>query len=201
MSQVFVMDVDTQRDFMFPDGALYVKGAEKLIPRIRKVFDLAKRAAIPVLSSVDAHSADDPEFQQFPPHCIKGTSGQKKLEESRLPHALILENKPLDRNLVDLTRKHPQIIVEKQTFDAFGNPATSRLLRILPPRAMVLGVATEYCVKAAVMGLLERGVKTALLTDAVSPVNAAHGKEAIQQMRQAGVELLDTVMLLETLGG
>ena len=197
MNQVLFVDIDTQRDFMLPSGALYVPGAEKLVPKLRRLFEFARENGVFVLSSVDAHASDDPEFQQFPPHCVRGTEGQRKLAETLLPRPLILENKPMDRNLVDLVRKHSQIIIEKQKFDVFSNPVTAKLLRALPAHAIVFGVATDYCVRAAALGLRKLGIKTAVVSDAVRAVAADTERQAIEEMRQAGVEFSSVDQVLD----
>jgi nicotinamidase/pyrazinamidase len=197
MKNIFFLDVDTQRDFMLSAGALYVPGAERIIPKLRRLFDFARKNNISILSSVDAHVADDVEFNQFPPHCVQGTEGQRKIDETLLPRPIMLQNKPIDRNLLDLVRKHQQIIVEKQTLDLFNNPVSERLLRVLPPHAIVFGVTTEYCVKMACLGLRRIGVRTALISDAVRALAPKSEKEALEEMRRAGVELITLDTLLE----
>jgi len=197
MKNLFFLDVDTQRDFMLPTGALYVPGAERILPKLRRLFDFARKNEISILSSVDAHVADDPEFKQFPPHCVQGTEGQRKVDETLLPRPLIFQQQPVDRNLPEAVRKHQQIIVEKQSLDLFSNPIAERLTRVLPPRAIVFGVATEYCVKMACLGLRRLNVQTVLITDAVRALAPKTEKEAMEEMRRAGVEFI----LLEALLG
>jgi len=193
---LFFADIDTQRDFMLPEGALYVQGAEKIIPKLGRLFDFARTNEIHVLSTVDAHTVDDPEFEQFPPHCIQGTEGQKKLDETMMLHPLVLKNQVIDRSLGEDVRKHLQIIVEKQELDVFSNPVTQRLLRILPPRAVVFGVATEYCVYAACMGLRRNGVQTVMVTDAVKALSKQSEEEALSKLQQEGVEFTTLEALL-----
>jgi len=190
MKNIFFLDVDTQRDFMLPSGALYVPGAERIIPKLRRLFDFARKNEITILSSVDAHFEEDPEFQQFPPHCIQGTDGQRKIDDTALPRPLIFQNKAVDRNLLDAVRKHQQIIVEKQSLDLFSNPMAERLLRALPPRAIVFGVTTEHCVRLACLGLRRRKIQAALVTDAVRAIAPKSEKDALEEMRQAGVEFI-----------
>jgi nicotinamidase/pyrazinamidase len=197
MKQVFFVDVDTQHDFMFPSGALYVPGAERLIPKLRKLFDLARRHHIQIVSTADAHIPDDPEFRRFPPHCVKGSEGQKKLGETLLPRPLVLENRNRDMNLIDAVRKYQQIVVEKQSLDVFDNPMTAKLLKALPPRAIVFGVATDYCVKIAALGLCRAGVKTAVVTDAIAALTPESGARALEEMSKAGVEFTTTEALLD----
>src|SRR5512137_1459018 len=105
MKSLFFMDVDTQRDFMLPDGALYVPGAERIIPRLRRLFDFARKHGITIVSSADAHTPKDPEFEQFPPHCVQGTAGQRKIDETLLPRPVTIENRLADRNLLELFQK------------------------------------------------------------------------------------------------
>jgi len=196
MKNIFFLDVDTQRDFMLSTGALCVPGAERIIPKLRRLFDFARKNEVSILSSADAHVPNDQEFQQFPPHCVQGTEGQRKIDETLLHRPLILQNKPIDRNLLDAVRKHQQIIVEKQVLDLFSNPVAERLLRVLPPRAIVFGVATEYCVKMACLGLRRMGVQAALVTDAIRALSPKSEKEALDEMRRVGVEFITLETLL-----
>lgn len=197
MNQLFFLDVDTQRDFMRKDGALYVPGAERIIPKLRRLFDFARRSGISILSSVDAHAPDDPEFGTFPPHCVKGSEGQKKIDDTLIGRPLVLENRPVDRNLVEAVRRYGQIIVEKQTLDLFSNPVAERLLRALPARAVVFGVTTEHCVRAAALGLRSRGVSVVLVGDAVRALSPQGEREALSEMQAAGVETVTVETLLE----
>jgi nicotinamidase/pyrazinamidase len=199
MKNIFFFDVDTQRDFMLPGGALYVPGAERILPKLRRLFDLARKNDIFVLSSADYHAPDDPEFVQFPPHCVRGTDGQKKLDETLLTRPLTIETKPGDRNYIEAVRKYQQIILQKQALDVFTNPATERFLRALPPYAMVFGVTTEHCVRHAALGLRKLGVKTVVISDAVCALAAESGQKSMEEMRKAGVDFITTDTLLAVL--
>ena len=197
VKNLFFVDVDTQRDFMLSTGALSVPGAERMVPKLRRLFEFARRNEITILSTMDAHVPNDPEFKQFPAHCVQRTEGQRKLDDTLLPRPLILPNKPVDRNLMDAVKKHQQIIVEKQSLDPFDNPVLERLMRVLPPHAIVFGVATEYCVKLACLGIRRLGVPVAVVTDAIRALSPKTEKEALEEMRRAGVEFIT----METLMG
>jgi nicotinamidase/pyrazinamidase len=201
VQRIFFMDVDTQRDFIFPSGALYVPGAERLLPKLRRLFDCARRNGIFVLSTADAHGPGDPELADFPPHCMKGTPGQRKLDETLLPRPLVIENRPLDRNLLEAVRRHPQIVCEKQAIDPFSNPVLERLTRALPPHAFVFGVATDHCVRAAVLGLRRLGVKAALVTDASRGLTPESETRTLAEMRAAGADFTTTDDLLAAYAG
>jgi len=196
MKNIFFFDLDTQRDLMLADGKMYVPGAERLIGKLRRLFNFAKANAVTIISAADAHSPDDPVFLNFPPHCVRGTEGQRKLDDTLLLHPLVLENKPLDRSYHDMVRKHQQIIVEKQEHDVFSNAAVEKLLRVLPPHAILFGVPTEHSVKPAALGLRRLGFKTAVIQNATLPLEPREGPKAEAAMRSAGVEFITLEVLL-----
>ena len=189
MKALFV-DIDTQIDFILPDGKLYVKDAEKLIPNFKKLMEIAKANRITVLSSVDAHDDDDPEFAHFPPHCIKGRRGWEKISETLNPENTHVENRPIK---IDGASGAPQIVVEKTEFSMFANPNIEEILKkIAPGKAFVYGVATDYCVKAAAMGLVERGYETYVVEDAIAGVSKEASEKAMVEMKAAGVKFVKT---------
>ena len=72
-----------QADFMLPGGRLYVPGAEKLLPNIRRLTDAARAGKVLLVKSHgDFHPPNDPEFKIFPPHCVKGTPGAELVPEA-----------------------------------------------------------------------------------------------------------------------
>lgn len=195
-SKVIFWDVDTQVDFMLPGGKLYVLGAEKIIPSLRRLVDAAREGRVLLVSSADAHTPDDEEFQQWPPHCVVGTPGQKKIRETLTEKPRVIPNRPLGP-LPDLHR-HAQLILEKQKLDVFSNPNAAALVEQLAPREesaaefVVFGVVTEYCVRMAASGLLERGRRVAVVTDAIETLDPAAGRRTLEELTASGARLMTT---------
>jgi nicotinamidase/pyrazinamidase len=181
-------DVDTQLDFLYPAGALYVPGAESIVPQIAALNRYAAEHGIPVISTLDAHTENDPEFRHWPPHCVAGTAGQQK------PAATLLEPRMAIRstrqNLVDFDLKDArQILLEKQSVDCFTNANLPALLDQLDAKScMVYGVVTEICVRNAALGLLASGCKVTLVTDAVCSLDDAKRAQFLQEFGAAGGE-------------
>src|SRR5690349_8669293 len=123
-------DVDTQVDFMLPGGKLYVPGAEKLIPNLDKLTDQARKDRVFLVSDACIHAPHDPEFQRFPPHCVRGTSGAEMIPETVAERFLILPNRREAGVPRDLS-PYQQVILEKQTLDVFDNPLTEVVLERL----------------------------------------------------------------------
>ena len=88
---------------------------------------------------------------------------------------------------------HDQIIVESQTFDIFESINTDRIVNTLDARNyVVFGVATDYCVKAAVLGLLKRGYNVSLVTDATKAITKEGEEKSLSEMKGAGAVFTTT---------
>src|SRR5579872_6060978 len=107
-------EVDVQRDFMLPGGNLYVPGAEKLIPNIRRLTNAAKEDQVFLVSHGCFHIPNDQEFKIFPPHCVKGTPGSELLPEALADKVARIPNEASAKIPDDLA-KFQQILLEKQT--------------------------------------------------------------------------------------
>jgi len=191
---VAFIDVDTQVDFMYAHGRLYVPGSERLVDNLRALTELSQRRGIPLVSSVDTHVLNDPEFTVYPPHCIRGTSGHRKVPETTVPNSRWVGMD--DRGVA--WRPGETLLVEKHVYSLFDNPNTPAILdQIGADEYVVYGVALDVCVRAAVLGLRKRGLKTTLVTDATRPVTEAGGAKALEEARAAGATFARTQEILE----
>ncbi len=192
-------DVDTQYDFMDPEGRLPVPDARSIVPNLERFTRFAEAHSIPIISSADAHPPDDPEFEEFGAHCVIGTRGQKKIDAALVRGAEVVVPEYLDAQISRLSvGRTPQLIIEKQELDVFSVPAAGHILsRREPHRVFVYGVTTEYCVLRTVMGLLNRGIAVTVCTDAVRAIDQTKGERALAGMREAGADLAETEAVLE----
>lgn len=186
-------EVDTQADFMLPGGKLYVPGAEKIIPNVRRLVDAARQGLVLLVSDACFHTPEDEEFREWPPHCLRGTPGAEIIPEGRADRVHFVPNRAGARLPAKL-EDFQQVVLEKQTLDVFDNPNTEVLLERLDRDAefVVFGVVTEYCVRCAAKGLLERGRRVTLVTDAIETLNATDGQRTLQDLMAKGARLLRT---------
>jgi nicotinamidase/pyrazinamidase len=193
-------EVDVQADFMLPGGKLYVPGAEKLLPNIRKLTDAARRGEVFLVSHGCFHTANDPEFKQFPPHCLKGTAGAEFVPEALADNLVRVEN-DVTAKLPNNLFKYQQIILEKQTLDVFGSRHADKLVERLGNAAefVVFGVVTEYCVNLAVKGLLKRKRRVAVVRDAIETLAPDVGNKTLAELQSLGAKLVTTDEILATL--
>jgi nicotinamidase/pyrazinamidase len=183
MKTVF-FDIDTQIDFVYPAGALYVPGAECVVPVIS---ELNRRASL-VISTMDAHSEDDPEFRIYPHHCVAGTTGQQKPSITFRERRAVIPGRPDGLQ---------QLILEKQQLDCFTNPNLIPLLDDLNvDRYVVYGVVTEICVRFAAFGLLKTGKRVELVTDAVKALDESAARKMFGEFTVAGGHLTTSQAIL-----
>jgi len=173
MKKNILLVVDTQYDFMVSDGALYVPGAEDIIvPLIKYVNNISTDDFHLVYSTMDSHTeaaySVSEEAKQFPIHCVVGTLGIENII-----------------NLEGIMGILPVFIQCKSVFDMWAPPTNGgkswvyeaycsddepapledfwKDAKKITNEVYVVGVATDVCVKYAVVGLLERGFKVAVV--------------------------------------
>jgi nicotinamidase/pyrazinamidase len=192
MKTVF-FDIDTQLDFVYPAGSLYVPGAERIIPAVARLNRHAAQRGIQLVSTADAHLEDDVEFQVWPHHCVAGTMGQRKPESTLLEKRVTIPN-----HACVLEIEHAQqIILEKRTVDAFAALNLPRILDLLQAdRYVVYGVVTEICVLHAARGLLKTGRPVTIVTDAIETLKSSDSAKALAEIQSLGGDLATTSQIL-----
>jgi len=194
-------EVDVQRDFMLPGGNLYVPGAEKLLPNIRRLTDPARQGKVFLVSHGCFHTPNDPEFKMFPPHCVKGTPGAELVPEALTGKVARVPNDASATLPEDLSQ-YQQILLEKQTLNIFESRHADELVQRLGTHAefVVFGVVTEYCVSFAAKGLLERGRRVAVVRDAIETLKQDNGESTMAELKRLGARLTTTDEALAGLG-
>ena len=208
-TRILFWDVDTQVDFMHPEGKLYVPGAEKLVFNLDRLSRAAELFGIPVVASADNHTSNDveisdhPDFRDtFPPHCMSGTPGAERIDETRQDWTLVVGPLSLERSDIEsrLAESRPRVLIQKKELDVFTNPNTETVLDLLAPERVVLyGVSTDFCNRYAVEGLLERGVALTVVTDAIEAIDPGQAKTLIADWQNRGVTLRTTAEVLAEL--
>lgn len=183
---IFV-DIDTQHDFLDPAGALYVPGSVDILPNLRRLTDFAVDHKIPILATACSHHPDDPELAIFPPHCIAGTPGQARVAATARPSSVVLDVE--ERLNGDLP---PHLTLLKRELNVFSRSDTEELVvrynRDLPTW-VVYGVTTDYCVRAAVDGLMQMHCKVAIVVDAVRAIDASAEASLLSGFARGGALL------------
>ena len=197
---ILFWNVDTQIDFMEPTGKLYVKGAEKLKPILKKITTFAADNHIRVINTCDFHLINSNEFSAnpdfistFPLHCMAGTNGAEFIQETKpdLPAIIDWMTQLAILPYLANAKQFRNIVIRKDAFDVFeGNPYTTKVLNLLNPnKVFVYGVTTNVCVDKAVCGLVGHGYKVFVFEDAIQELPKI--PLPFKQWKELGVKMID----------
>ena len=213
MQRVFV-DVDTQHDFCRSDGALFVHGAPAALPACARLVARAVADGALLVGSVDSHAHDAWEFDgngrvgpagedpRFPAHCVKGTAGWLKVPETLPARFYFIPVVPDPEAASRVPPRTQAVYFEKEVYSLFANPNAAPVLDALCPAGplefVVFGVATDYCVRAAALGLKDwiaarpdrEGSRVVVASDAIAAVTEEGGRSALQELSAAGIALV-----------
>ena len=196
--QTIFYDINTQRDFILHDGKFHIEGAEQIVPVWKALSDLARDQGVQVVCSVDCHVPGDPVLKswggQYPDHCMAGTRGQEKIDETAPRNPMMLGNREYGTDEIHKILEHDgEIVFRRQQFEALaGNAHLSAILRLVlrPYKDIVMyGVYTESCVDREITSLIGLGPKLHLVRDAVAIIG---GESSVfhEKLQQEGVDLI-----------
>jgi len=183
--------VDVQNDFAEPDGSLSVPGAEATVAAVNREITAAVSAGATVVATQDWHPEHTPHFVTdggpWPVHCVGGTWGSELVATLELPidAARVRKGANGEDGYSGFSMRDP----------VTGETTSTELESLLRASGIetvaVVGLATDYCVKATALDAVRLGFETAVLTDSVASVNvqAGDGDRALDELRAAGVEL------------
>ncbi len=174
MSEALLV-IDVQNDFT-PGGALGVPGGDAVIPRINELIGSGRFAT--VLATRDWHPPDHGSFAPegpWPAHCVLGTRGAELHEDLRREGIDAVVDKGQDRTTEGYS-----------AFDATG--LEGRLREAGVDAVTVVGLATDYCVRASALDALREGFAVTVEAAATRPVDVTpgDGERALEVIRAAG---------------
>ncbi len=188
--------VDMQNDFADPAGSLRVAGGDAVIPTVNREIEMARDNGAIVVATQDWHPESTPHFARdggvWPVHCVAGTWGAELHPALALPDDAprIRKGANGEDGYSGFTMRDP---VTGETI-ATGLEALLRDAGV--ERVVVVGLATDYCVRATALDAVRLGFETHVLTDAIAAVNLADGdgERALEEMEAGGVGMWRTVM-------
>ncbi|MEO5797999.1 MAG: isochorismatase family protein, partial [Gemmatimonadales bacterium] len=158
-----------------------------------------------IVATADDHDIGHAEITEtpdwtttFPPHCMRGTPGQLKVGATALHNPLVIQPVPLNADAVAAAvRAHAgDILLNKPGTDVFRwNPNAATVLTTLAPsRVVVYGVATDFCVRAAVAGIAQHAPQAELVIvrDAVRAIRESTSAELFAAWAAAGHRIVSS---------
>lgn len=185
-----ILVVDEQNDFM-PGGTLPVRDGDQVVEVTNRVLQRGKELGLPRFLGRDWHPKLSKHFEEWPPHCIQETWGAQF-------------HKDLDLDVTELVSKgmdpeDPNSYSEFKGFVGLEGTLEDVLRHMGVRRLIVMGLATDYCVKETVLDALKLGFETYVLADAVRAVDLQPGDGylAIAQMVGTGAKVIKSDDFIE----
>lgn len=174
--------VDMQNDFVSPEGALYVNGSEKIIKPIHDLIESQKWEI--VIFTQDWHPLDHCSFSKFPAHCIQNTNGAELISQfkfNNINHTLFKKGFFKEIDCMSAFK------------DQYGRPTgLDQLLKSFDTKDLVVvGVATEYCVRDTVLDAISLGYEVTVVSDLIKCIDDNCGEKVIEEMKKTGAILIN----------
>ncbi|HEX9410982.1 MAG TPA: isochorismatase family protein [Actinomycetota bacterium] len=181
--------VDVQNDFADPSGSLYVSGGEEVVPVVNREIEQALDAGALVVYTQDWHPESTPHFQKdggvWPVHCVRGTWGADFHPDLKVVGEIVRKGTRGEDGYSGFTMRDPS------SGEAEGTALESILRARGIERVVVLGLATDYCVKETALDGAAKGFDTVVLLQAIRAVDLrpGDGDRALDEVRRAGIDI------------
>ena len=185
--------VDVQNDFADPDGSLSVPAAAAVVAAVNREIGAALDRGATIIATQDWHPDVTPHFAKdggpWPVHCVGGTWGAELDPSLDFP-----ESAPRVRKGANGEDGYSGFTMRDPVTGTTSPTELEQLLRSAGVDAVaVVGLATDYCIKATALDAVRFGFRTTVLTDAIAAVDLepGDGERALEELVAAGVELVD----------
>jgi nicotinamidase/pyrazinamidase len=181
--------VDVQNDFADPSGSLYVNGGEEVVPVVNREIERALDAGAKVVNKQDWHPETTPHFQKdggiWPVHCVQGTWGAEFYPDLKVVGEIVRKGTGGEDGYSGFTVRDPR----SGAVEGTGLEPILRARGV--ERLVVLGLATDYCVKETALDGAAKGFDTTVLLEGVRAVelHLGDGDRALDEVKRAGVEI------------
>jgi nicotinamidase-related amidase len=188
-----LIDIDTQKDLLTAAGACNVCNHKRLLANIRRIMAAARHSHIPTISTAQVYN---PMYRN-PGFCLAGTDGPKKVSYTLRDSCLRYPTSDSTDLPLDLLGRYDQVIFYKRGEDPFEEPRLDRMLTELrADELFLIGATAEGAVKDTAIGLLARGKRVTVLTDAVGTRDRSAADRAIREMTAKGAKLSKVTEIL-----
>jgi nicotinamidase-related amidase len=189
-----LIDINTQKDLFLFSGSACIRNHRRVLGRVRRVVAWARAKNIPVISTCEVHPCNGNGDGDG--YCIDGTDGQKKIRYTLLSNRVSFAADDSTDLPTDVLLRYRQIILHKRSVDPFREPRIERLLsEVRADNFILIGACTEGAVEAMALGLLQRGKRVTIVSDAVGLHNKKQATLAFRKMEAKGAKLIETKRL------
>lgn len=179
--------VDVQNDFADPAGSLYVRGGEVTVSVANDLIERVLQVGGRVFYTQDWHPERTPHFQidggVWPIHCVRDTWGAELQAALRIAGPIVRKGSNGEDGYSGFTMRDPA------TGETMPTALDDLLQSAAIERLVILGLATDHCVKSTALDAASLGYQTTVVRAGIRAVDlvAGDGERALDAMREAGV--------------
>lgn len=187
---VALVVVDMQNDFAAAAGSLYVSGAEDLVGIVNEEIMAARDAGSSVFYTQDWHPSDTPHFAKdggiWPVHCVAETCGAQFVAGLQVDGPVVHKGANAEDGYSGFSAR------DVRSGESIQTDLQDLVDRGQVNKLVVVGLATDYCVKETVLDALRLGYRVKVLLRGMRAVevNEGDGERAIKTMLRAGAEVV-----------
>lgn len=174
--------VDVQNDFC-PVGALAVDGGDQVVEPINKLIKWFESEGLPIVFTRDWHPDNHLSFKEnggiWPVHCVAGTYGAEFNHNLYFPSVAIIVSKATS--------------FDKEAYSGFQGTGLASTLRDMGvEQLVVVGLATDYCIKSTVIDALKLGFEVQVVDEGIRGVNVNpdDSDKAVEEMKKHGASFI-----------
>jgi nicotinamidase/pyrazinamidase len=185
-AETALLVVDVQNDFASPEGSLYVRGGEEVVPIVNEEIERATAAGAQVIYTQDWHPPDTPHFAKdggvWPVHCVRDTWGAEFRPDLVVRGEVVRKGTGGEDGYSGFSVRDPRT-------GAVGVTILEEMLREHAiGRVVIAGIATDYCVRETALDARRLGFDVVVLRDAIRAVDLepGDGERAVADVTAAG---------------
>jgi nicotinamidase/pyrazinamidase len=184
-----IIVTDVQNDFADPKGSLYVQGGEEVPSIVNREIDRALAAGATALYTQDWHPESTPHFAKdggvWPVHCVASTWGAEFHPDLIMVGGVVRKGTGGEDGYSGFSMRDPE------TGETSRTQLESALRDQAVERVVIVGIATDYCVRETALDAIRLGFRTVVLQEAVRAVDLepGDGDRALADIREAGGEV------------
>lgn len=185
-----LLNIDAQKDFFLADGNACIRNHRRVLMNIRRINAWARVHSVRTISTALINTSGHLEHQDY---CIDGSDGATILNYTRRNRCISYSADGYADLRKDVFENFDQIILEKRTSNPFNEPRVDRLLSELAvDEIIVVGALAEHAVFETVLGLLQRGKKVTVVSDATGSRDKDQAEMALKKMEAKGAKMIET---------
>ncbi|MGA2255118.1 MAG: isochorismatase family cysteine hydrolase [Thermoguttaceae bacterium] len=206
LGRTALLVIDMQRGFLEPGTALEVPQGREIVPNIRRLIEVCRARAIPVVHTEFVYATTIPCLRgdPFGPEHLPADPGSPVGFGHPSGNCLVGQDATQGTNsakiIADLAPSPGELVIAVHTYDKFYGTPLDLALRSQEIRYLLItGVTTDICVNSTVLAAANRDYRVTVVTDGVATLWPEIQQACFDIWRRKFARLRTTAQMVEEL--